>query len=117
MTGGAGDLNCLGALVGRTEGSLVSALACSAKPASTLTPFTGIGDAADALRDAGLCRSSFVFGLPERRAGLVLGGGWPLMLAFTCCCCLSKALLSIMMPDTAEFSVGVASTAADGLSL
>ena len=39
------------------------------------------------------------------------------MLALTCCCCLSRALLSIIIPDAAEFSVWVASAAVEGLSL
>ena len=38
------------------------------------------------------------------------------MLAFTCCCCRSKALLSIMTPDVAG-DLAAGSTADDGLSL
>ena len=75
MTGGAGDLTCLGALVGRTEGGLASAPAGSTKPVSTFTPFEGKGDDVETLRDARPFLSSFAFGLPERRVRVPLIGG------------------------------------------
>ena len=49
MTGGAGDLICLGALVGRAEGGRASVFTESVEPFSTLIPFIGTGDAAEVL--------------------------------------------------------------------